>query len=196
MDEKISFIPKRNLNSQLVSRGGGGGFVFLSFLIFILSAALWGGLHLYKNYLSDNIVQLGKSIENQKASFEIPTINEVTGFSEKISVAKKLLAGHKSFSNVLDFLQDFTMKDVKFNDLNYSFAETGEPASPNRGEPALALSGTTKSYASLTAQIQALEKYNQVRQVSVSGLSSDGKDMVKFNLKIILDPAIAAYAIK
>jgi len=188
MDEKISFIPKRNLSSQPVSRGGGGGFVFLSFLIFVLSAALWGGLHLYKNYLSDNIVQLGKSIEKQKASFEIPTINEVTGFSEKISVAKKLLAGHKSFSNVLDFLQDFTMKDVKFNDLNYSFAETGESA--------LALSGTTKSYASLTAQIQALEKYNQVRQVSVSGLSSDGRGMVKFNLKITLDPAMVAYTIK
>jgi len=48
----------------------------------------------------------------------------------------------------------------------------------------------------LTAQIQALEKYNQVRQVSVSGLSSDTAGAVKFNLKIILDPAIAAYAIK
>ena len=188
MDEKISFIPKRNLNSQLVSRGGGGGFVFLSFLIFVLSGALWGGLHLYKNYLNDSIVQLGKSIEKQKASFEIPTVNEVTGFSEKISVARKLLAGHKSFSNILDFLQDFTMKDIRFNDLNYSFAENGEPA--------LSLSGTTKSYAGLTAQIQALEKYNQVRQVSVSGLSSDTAGAVKFNLKIILDPAIAAYAIK
>ena len=188
MDEKISFIPKRNLSPQTVSRGGGGGFVFLSFLIFVLSAALWGGLHLYKNYLNDNIVQLGKSIEKQKASFEIPTVNEVTGFSEKISVAKKILAGHKSFSNVLDFLQDFTMKDIRFNDLNYSFAENGEPA--------LSLSGTTKSYAGLTAQIQALEKYNQVRQVSVSGLSSDNKGAVKFNLKIILDPAIAAYAVQ
>ena len=188
MDEKISFIPKRNLSSQPVSRGGGGGFVFLSFLVFVLSGALWGGLHLYKNYLNDSIVQLGKSIEKQKASFEIPTVNEVTGFSEKISVARKLLAGHKSFSNILDFLQDFTMKDIRFNDLNYSFAENGEPA--------LSLSGTTKSYAGLTAQIQALEKYNQVRQVSVSGLSSDTAGAVKFNLKIILDPAIVAYAIK
>ena len=188
MDEKISFIPKRNLSSQTVSRGGGGGFVLFSFLIFIISGGLWGGLYMYKNYLNDNIVQLGKSIEKQKASFEIPTVNEVTGFSEKISVARKLLAGHKSFSNILDFLQDFTMKDIRFNDLNYSFAENGEPA--------LSLSGTTKSYASLTAQIQALEKYNQVRQVSVSGLSSDTAGAVKFNLKIILDPAIAAYAIK
>ena len=80
------------------------------------------------------------------------------------------------------------MRDVRFNDLNYSFADSGSPA--------LALSGTTRSYASLTAQIQALEKYNQVKQVSVSGLSSDATGGVKFNLKIILDPAIAAYAIK
>ena len=143
---------------------------------------------MYKNYLNNNIAQLGKSIENQKASFEIPTVNEVTSFSEKISVAKKLLAGHKAFSNVLDFLQDFTMKDVGFNDLDYSSADSGEPM--------LVLSGSTKSYASLTTQIQALEKYNQVKQVSVSGLASDSKDGVKFNLKIILDPAIMAYTIK
>ena len=188
MDEKLSFIPKKSLSSQPVSRGGGGGFAFLSFLIFVLSAALWGGLYMYKNYLNNSIVQLGKSIEKQKASFEIPTVNEVTGFSEKISAAKKLLAGHKAFSNVLDFLQDFTMKDVRFNDLNYSSADSGGPA--------LALSGTTKSYASLTAQIQALEKYNQVKQVSVSGLSSDAKGAVRFNLKIILDPSITAYAAK
>lgn len=160
----------------------------LSFLIFVLSAALWGGLYMYKNYLNNSIAQLGKSIEKQKASFEIPTVNEVTGFSEKISVAKKLLAGHKAFSNILDFLQDFTMKDVRFNDLNYSSADSGGLT--------LALSGTTKSYASLTTQIQALEKYNQVKQVSVSGLSSDSVGAVKFNLKIILDPAILAYTIK
>ena len=143
---------------------------------------------MYKNYLNDNITQLGKVIENQKASFEIPTVNEIIDFSEKISVARNLLAGHKDFSGVLDFLQDFTMKDVRFNGLDYSYADSGEPS--------LILSGTTRSYAGLTAQIQALEKYNQVRQVSVSGLSSDNKGAVKFNLKIILDPAIAAYAIK
>ena len=188
MDEKISFIPKRSLSSQPVSRGGGGGFVLFSLLIFILSAALWGGLYMYKNYLNENITQLGKSIEKQKASFEIPTVNEVIDFSEKISVAKKLLAGHKAFSNVLDFLQDFTMKDVRFNDLNYSYNDSGEPM--------LALSGTARSYGILTAQIQALEKYNMAKQVSVYGLSSDTAGMVKFNLKIILDPAIMAYALK
>lgn len=188
MDEKLSFIPKKSLSSQPASRGGGGGFVWLSFLIFILSAALWGGLYMYKNYLNDGIARLGKSIENQKASFEIPTVNEVTGFSEKISVAKKLLAEHEAFSNVLDFLQDFTMKDVRFNDLNYSSAESGEPS--------LALSGTTKNYGRLTAQIQSLEKYNQVKMVSVSGLSLDASGAVKFNLKIILDSAILAYTIK
>lgn len=188
MDEKISFIPKRSLSSQPVSRGGGGGFALFSFFIFVLSAALWGGLHMYKNYLNDNIVQLGKFIEKQKASFEIPTINEVTSFSEKISTTKKLLSEHKAFSNILDFLQDFTMKDVRFSDLNYSSVDSGRPS--------LSLSGTTRSYASLAAQIQSLEKYNQVKQVSVSGLASDAKGMVNFDLKIILDPAIMAYTVK
>lgn len=185
MEEKLSFIPKKSLNSRPISRGGGGGFVFFSFLIFILSAALWGGLYMYKNYLGDNINQLEESIKNQKTSFEIPTVNEIIGFSEKVSVAENLLAGHKAFSNVLDFLQDFTMKDVRFNDLNYSFSDTGEPT--------LTLSGTTRNYARLASQIQNFEKYERVKQVSVSGLTSDVNGVVRFNLKIIIDPAILVY---
>ena len=162
--------------------------MLFSFLIFVLSAALWGGLYSYKNYLNNNIARLGESIKKQRASFEIPTVNEVIGFSEKISVAKKLLAGHKAFSNVLGFLQDFTMKDVRFNDLSYSLGDSGGPS--------LILSGATKSYASLASQMQVLGKYNQVKQVSVSGLNSDTKGAVNFNLKIILDPAVAIYTLK
>lgn len=188
MDEKLSFMPKRKLSSQAISRRGWGGFVLLSFFIFVISMALWGGLYMYKNYLNDNITQLGKVIENQKASFEIPTVNEIIDFSEKISVARNLLAGHKDFSGVLDFLQDFTMKDVRFNGLDYSYADSGEPS--------LILSGTTRSYAGLTAQIKTLGKYNQVKRISLSGLSLDTTGAVNFNLGIILNPAIAAYTVK
>lgn len=181
-------MPKKTLSSSPASRSGRGGFVFFSFLIFVLSAALWGGLHLYKNSLEKNISQLGENIKRQKDSFEIPTVNEITDFSEKISIAEKLLAGHKAFSNVLDFLQDFTIKDVRFNDLNYSLSDAGEPT--------LILSGATRSYASLASQIQVWEKYNQVKQISVSGLASDATGAVRFNLKIILDPALLVYANK
>ena len=188
MNEKASFIPKSSLSSNHVPRRGRSVFLVLSFLIFILSAALWGGLYMYKNYLKDNINQLDEKIRTQKTSFEIPTVKEISDFSEKISVAKNLLAGHKAVSNVLDFLQDFTMRDVRFNDLSFSFTDTGEPT--------LTLSGATRSYASLASQIQNLEKYDQVEQVSVSGLTSDTNGAVRFNLKISLNPAILTYTFK
>lgn len=192
MDEKLSFIPKKNLNYRpSVRRGGGGGFVLFSFLIFVISSALWGSLFMYKKSLNDNALALKETIKKQKSALEESTINEVAVFAEKISVVKKLLDKHKAVSNVLDFLQDFTMKDVKFNDLSYSFAE-----SVGSGDLSLALSGVTRSYASLAVQIQALEKNNQVKKVSVSGLSSDVKGGVKFNLKIIIDSAMASYAVK
>ena len=127
MDEKISFIPKRSLSSQPVLRGGGAVCAVI-FLIFVISAALWGGLRMYKNYLNNNIVQLGNSIANQKASFEIPTVNEVTGFFGKDFRRQKTFSRTQGLFNVLDFLQDFTMKDVRFNDLNYSSADSGEPS--------------------------------------------------------------------
>ncbi|MEK7070106.1 MAG: hypothetical protein AAB822_02280 [Patescibacteria group bacterium] len=188
MDEKLSFIPKKNLNYRPVVRRGGSGFVLFALLIFVVSSALWGSVYVYKKSLNDNATLLNETIKKEKSLLEESTINEVAIFAEKISVVKKLLDNHKSFSNVLSFLQDFTMKDIRFNDLSYSFAESGGPS--------LALSGVTRSYASLAVQIQALEKNNQVKKVSVSGLSSDVKGGVKFNLKIIIDPIMAVYTVK
>lgn len=192
MDEKLSFIPKKNLNYRpSARRGGGGGFVLFAFLIFVISSALWGSLFVYKKSLNDNALALKETIKKQKSALEESTINEVAVFADKISVVKKLLDNHRAVSNVLDFLQDFTMKDVKFNDMSYSFSD-----SAGAGELSLSLSGITRSYASLAVQIQALEKNNQVKRVSVSGLSADAKGGVKFNLKIIIDSAISAYAVK
>lgn len=188
MDEKLSFIPKKNLNYRPAIRRGGSGFVLFAFLIFVISSALWGSLYVYKRSLNENAIRLKETIKKQKGALEESTINEVAVFADKISAVKKLLDNHKSFSNVLSFLQDFTMKDIRFNDLSYSFSESGGPS--------LTLSGVTKSYASLAVQIQAFEKNNQVKKVSVSGLSSDAKGGVKFNLKIIIDPIMAAYALK
>lgn len=194
MDEKLSFIPKKNLNYRpSARRGGGGGFVLFSFLIFVISSALWGSLFVYKKSLNDNALALKETIKKQKSAMEESTVNEVAIFAEKISVVKKLLDKHKAFSNVLNFLQDFTMKDIKFNDLNYSFSES---ADSKNNDISLAMSGVTRSYASLAVQIQALEKNNQVKKVSVSGLSSEEKGGVKFNLKIIVDPVMINYAIK
>ena len=188
MDEKLSFIPKKNLNYQPAVRRSGGGFIPFALLIFVISSALWGSLYVYKKSLNDNAILLKETIKKEKGALEESTINEVAIFAEKISVVKKLLDSHKSFSNVLTFLQDFTMRDIKFNDLSYSFAEAGGPS--------LSLSGVTKSYASLAVQIQALEKNNQVKKVSVSGLSADPKGGVKFNLKIIIDPIMTVYTVK
>jgi len=188
MDEKLSFMPKKNLNYRPAVKRGGSGFIPFALLVFITSSALWGSLYMYKKYLNDNATLLNETIKKEKGALEESTINEVAVFAEKISEVKKLLNNHKSFVNVLSFLQDFTMKDVKFNDLSYSFAEAGGPS--------LSLSGLTKNYASLAVQIQALEKNNQVKKVSVSGLSSDAKGGVKFNLKIIIDPIMAVYTVK
>ncbi|RJQ30678.1 hypothetical protein C4572_03795 [Candidatus Parcubacteria bacterium] len=184
MEEKLSFIPKKSLNSQTARRSG-GGFVMFAFLIFLISAGLWGGLFMYKRYLNDRISQLGKALENRKSSFELATINEVVNFSGKIDLAEKLLKSHKSVSNVFDFLQDFTAKDIKFNDLSYSFADGIEPS--------IALSGSAKSYSTIASQVKAFESYSLVKQVSVSGLNSDAAGNVRFNIRISFDPSIIAY---
>ena len=62
-----------------------------------------GRVAMYKNYLNNNIVQLGNSIANQKASFEIPPVNEVIRFFGKDFRRQKLFSRTQGFFQCLGF---------------------------------------------------------------------------------------------
>lgn len=159
-----------------------GGFVLLSFFIFLLSGALWGALFFYKKNLNEKIVQMDGSLQRQKASFEMDTLSEIVDLSKKIKVIGDILAGHKAVSGVFDFLQDFTVREVRFNDLSYTTDENGNPS--------VTMSGVASDYKALAAQAAVLEKNTLVKNVLFSNLGSETKGGAKFMLKMSLDPSV------
>lgn len=186
MENKISFIPKKTIGQPEKRRAGSlGGFVLVSFFIFFLSGALWGVLLFYKSYLNGEVKKLSDSLQHQKSSFEMDTVNEVVDLSKKIKTINNLLGSHKAVSGVFDFLQDFTIKEVNYSDFSYTVGENG-----NLG---LVIAGVAGSYKNLAVQAGIFEKNSLVKKSSFSGLSEDSKGGVKFSLKMDLDPSVVKY---
>lgn len=188
MEDKISFIPKRNLNPEPRGRRSGlGFFVALSSVIFFLSLALWGGLVLYGNYLNDNNDSLNKQLNAQKGSFETASVKEIVNLSQKINLADRLTKTHKAPSSIFDFLASYTLKDVRFTDFNYSFSEENGAV--------VSMAGSAKSYSDIALQSDAFKGVALVKNILFSDFNLDNKGMVKFSVKINFDPSIINYKV-
>ena len=189
MDEKISFIPKKTIEHKFY-RGSGAGaglFVVISFIIFFISAGVWGGLLFYKNLTEKENQRLMDSIKKDKDSFSssLSLVKEMAKLSDKVKTAKQLLGAHRVASSIFRLLEDSTIKNVRFNDLDYSLKEEGNPT--------LSLSGLARDYGSLAQQTELFQKNSAMRSAVFSGLGLDQKGLVKFNVKIELDPSVIAY---
>jgi len=189
MEDKISFIPKKNLNPEPRGRRSGlGFFVAFSALMFFLSVGLWGGLILYEKYLNDNNDQLNASLNKQKGSFETASVKEIVNLSQKINLADRLIKTHKAPSPIFDLLASYTLKDVRFSSFDFSVSEEGSVS--------VEMAGLAKSYSDIALQSDAFKSVALVKGASFSDFSLDNKGMVRFAAKIDLDPSIINYKVK
>lgn len=162
--------------------------VISSFLVFLVSILIYGGLLLYKNSLSNEIKTLADSLERAKAAFEPSLIKELKNLSDKISASQKLLEKHISSAAVFDFLEKNTLKKVRLRSLKYS-------ASEKEGVIVL-IEGTTDGYKTLAQQGDVFEKDKNVKSISFSGLNLGEKGLVNFSAKLSLGPSFIIYKVE
>lgn len=188
MEEKLSFIPKKNITIAplpKVKTAGLGPVVVFSFVMFLVSGMMWGGLIVYKKSLSDQKSQLVSSLEKVKSSMEMPLVDQIIGLSNRTDSAGKVLTNHRIVSPVFVFLEENTVKNVRFNDLKYGYSE--------KDGHELVMAGVAKSYSDLALQAESFEKSDSVQSVSFSGLALDEKGGVKFDVKMVMNPSMFAY---
>lgn len=188
MEDKISFIPKKNLSPEPRGRRSGlGFFIAISALMFFLSGGLWGGLILYEKYLNDNNEQLNISLNKQKGSFETASVKEIVNLSQKINLADRLIKSHKAPSSIFNFLSGYTLKDVRFSSFDFSVSDDGAVS--------VGMSGLAKSYSDIALQSEAFKSVALVKSALFSDFNLDNKGMVRFAVKIDFDPSIINYKV-
>ena len=185
MENRVSFIPKKTIGAPAYRGRGLGIFTGFALMIFLVSAALWGALFLYENFLKKQISEKESSLKIAQSKLEPTLITSLAQLAGKIDAAKSLIKNHKAPSSIFVFLQDNTLKDVRFKDFDFSV--------PGEGESSVSMSGVAKSYSALALQANALEKNNDVRKASFSGFKLDKNGWVNFEVEIIFNPSILAY---
>lgn len=194
MDEKASFIPKKTLTRPVYAESKFSFFSFVSFLLLIISILILGGTYFYKGFLNKKTDTLFDSLKRAEDMLDPVFIEQMKSLDGKIETAKTLLAQHKMPTAIFEFLEQSTIKTVRFS--NFDLSVNSPKDLGGSPEIVLNLSGIANSYASLALQSREFQKNENVKNIILSGLSLGERGDVKFSAQIIIDPGYLIYGPK
>jgi hypothetical protein len=179
-----SFIPKTRMTTTTYKKSGLGLGFFISLLILILSAGLFGGVYLYRSSLQTEVKDMTASLEIAKKSFEPSLIAELDKFTSAVNSAKVLFNQHRDISKIFKLINDLTLKDVKFSDFDYGV---------DNKIAVLTMSGEAKSYTTIALQAKLFENSDFVDRVIFSNFSLKEGGKVSFGVEIDFKPSYLFY---
>ena len=195
MDQKFqtSFIPKNPIVSGRSTKAGISLFLLVSLIIFFITVGIAIFIFLEKKVLIQNITSEEAVINTNKSSFDTNTIDNIVELNSRIIVANQLLASHISISPIFNFLQQVTLKNVRFT--NFSFSVGGTDAS---GKPAVSvqMSGLARDWETVASQEDEFDLpdwKNIVSQPQISNLSLNADGSVSFLFTASINPQFLTY---
>lgn len=190
MDPQVSasFIPKKPL-AETRSRGGGGSSIIflLGILVFIVSILAAGGAFLYERYLESSLVSQKAALEKSQQAYDLPTIQALLRFDNRIAEARKLLNNHISPSAIFTLLSQQTLNKVQFTSFNFNVGSGKSPAT-------VEMTGLADSFATVALQSDQLGASKELKNIIFSGVTLKENGQISFSVKADLDPALILYS--
>lgn len=183
MPTTSSFIPKTTLPKPTYKAKGAGFLVTISIIIFLISGGVAGGIFLYKGLLAGEVDGLRDDLSKIQKEFELVSIRNFSRTADSISLAKSIIESHIAVSNIFKFLEDSTLPDVRFLNLNYVTGENN----------VISMSGEAPSYTTLAEQAFVFESNPLVSTLSLSNLSLRKGGKVGFSVSITIDTELIRY---
>ena len=190
---QTSFIPKKLMASEKPAGSRMSLFLLISLIIFLISLGFAAFVFLEKQYLTSKILGDQKVIETNKGSFDTATIDSVVELNSRIEVAKNLLASHTAVSPIFNFLNQATLKNVRFKDFTFSGSALDSAGQRVIG---IKMSGTAKDFETVASQADELGKpdwRNIIRDTKVSNLSLNNDGSVSFVISASVVPSFLLY---
>jgi len=190
MEEKISFIPKKTLTKPIYRSGGIGFLMFVSIVVLVISALLYGGAYFYKGVVKNRVNVSVDSFKRAQDILDPALIKEVGDIDAKIESSKIILSQHRATTPILRFLENSTLDGVRFLgfDFSYPFGKDTKPT--------LVLKGSTKGYSFLSLQSEEFLKNKFVKNLTFSDFTLSDKGKVNFTATVEFDPSFLVYNIK
>ena len=198
MEQKYqtSFIPKKPVSMGQPARSGGMSLLLLvSLVIFFISLGFAGYVFLEKNLLIQKISADESSIETNKSGLvsDSNTIEDLVQLNSRINVAKTLISKHIAISPIFNFLQQTTLKSVRFK--NFSFTSSGKDSS-GATQVLVQMSGQAADWETVASQADefGLPDWKKIiTEPKISNLSLNPDGSVSFIFSAYVNPDFLVY---
>ena len=154
-------------------------FFYVSFLLFLVTAASYGGIYFLNKSQLMAQDDLEKEIKLKEEELRPELLNQIFLLETRLKNMRRLLSGHVRISNVLKFLENNTHPQVGFASFNFS-ADSRK----------VDLNGEAASYAVLAEQVGILERNREVEKVEFGGLSLGADNRPGFRLTVVVKPTL------
>lgn len=183
-----SFIPKGPIaasGNPTPSQGKDRSLVgFLALTIFSLTVLLSVGVFGYNRFLSYRISQIGSELEAARSDLDSGSLRELIKLDSRINSTGELLANHVVISPLFKFLEENTLRNVRFVELNYATTDEGL---------VIRMFGQARSYAAVALQSETFNESQYFKNPVFSDLSLDEEGNVTFSFSATVDPSLISY---
>jgi hypothetical protein len=157
---------------------------FLCFIFFILVVVGAVGIFGYNWYLGSEITKMSNDLQDARAALEPETIENFSKLNTRLVSTKELLDQHVVVSPFFDYLENATLKSVRFTEFDFGATEKGLLVS---------MKGQARGYASVALQADIFSKSQYLKKQLFSDLKLDDKGNVVFSFVAEIDPALISY---
>lgn len=184
-----SFIPKGPLattgTATRISRDAGHSILgTLAVFVFTFAILLSIGVFGYEFYLKANISKMTGNLATAKQSLEPEIIQKIANLDGRIISTKDLLENHIVLSPLFDYLENSTLKTVRFTQFEYQTTDKGLE---------LNMRGQARGYSAVALQSEIFNKSPYFRNPIFADLDLDNVGNVTFSFRTNLDPSIVSY---
>jgi hypothetical protein len=185
-----SFIPKGGSAAPAANaasapnRGETTLLGILATAVFGISLLLAIGMFGYRFYLVQSIGKMEQDLQRAQADLSSGSITELVRLNDRIISTRILLEQHVAFTPFLAFLEQSTLRSVRFTELDYN-------ATPGGIE--LKLTGEAQGYSALALQADVFTKASGFKSPHFSDLRLNDSGNVVFTFKTTVDPNLVSF---
>lgn len=149
-------------------QSGTNVFTIFGFGLLLLSIVASAGIFGYQKYLESVRDADAAELEAAKSQINRTTVEDFIRTRDRFVAAKDILNNHIAFSQYLNILEGLTLQTVRFANLRYTLAPTGNAS--------IQMTGSARSFNALAAEASAFTGAKEFKRAIFSGIGLNEKD--------------------
>lgn len=187
---QTSFIPKKSLEDggKVKVKTPFNIFSLVSTLLIVAAILASAGAFGYSFILKKNISSARAELISKEKRFDYSAVDEIVRVDNKLKAASDLVRTHTAVTTVFRYLQESTLRNLRFDDFSFS------AVSPSR--VSISMRGKARSFGAVAKQAELFSASSTGAYFTdpvFSDLNLDEKGNVSFSFITSVDPRLLSY---